>query len=267
MHRWLLSPRWLGLHAVLVLALVLTGVLGWWQLDRARAQHTASQQHSAATAAAPVPLTTLLAGATQVGPGQAGRAVTLTGHYDPAHQLLVPGRPLHGQPGYLVVAPLVSDSGRAVMVDRGWLPAGEDGRPPAVPAPPQGTLSVTGWLSGPDPMPERAARAEPSGTTPQVMAVNAAVLVNVVPYPVVDGYVHRASAEPGAPGPGAELTAVPRPVQGASGTWPLQNLFYALQWWVFGAAAVWLWLAMVRHEYDDRRRELDARVQALAARR
>jgi len=31
-----LTPRWLGLHAVLLLSLGALGAIGWWQLDKAR---------------------------------------------------------------------------------------------------------------------------------------------------------------------------------------------------------------------------------------
>jgi cytochrome oxidase assembly protein ShyY1 len=265
-HRWLLSPRWLGLHALLVLALVGTGLLGWWQLDRARAHHAdsvASAQRANGQEADP--LATVLAGADRVDAGDTGRLVTVTGRYDPAHQLLVPDRPLHGRPGYLVVVPL-RGSGSAVMVDRGWVPAAADGSSPPVPPPPAGEQVVTGWLSGPDPMPAVGAMTAPG----RVAAVNAAILANVVPYRLVDGYVHRTSAEP-ASATGASavsstmLTAVPPPQPRSSGAWPLQNLFYAVEWWVFGAAALWMWAVMVRHEYGDRRRALAVQVDELAA--
>lgn len=260
MHRWLLSPRWLGLHALLVLALVGTGLLGWWQLDRARAHHAASAPRTADAAA--VPLGTLLAGADQVAAEDAGRPVTVVGRYDPAHQLLVPDRPLGGRPGYLVVVPLRVPSGLAVIVDRGWVPARADGSSPSVPAPPPGEQVVTGWLSGPDPMPATVAMTAPG----RVAAVNAAILANVIPYRVVDGYVHRTSPEPAAALPDEMApTAVPAPKPRPGGAWPLQNLFYAIEWWVFGAAALWMWAVMVRHEYAERRRALAARVDELAA--
>lgn len=266
MHRWLLSPRWLGLHVLLVVALIGTGLLGWWQLDRARAQHAASAPRAAEEAT--VPLGSVLAGTERVTAQDAGRPVTVTGRYDPAHQLLVPDRPLGGRPGYLVVVPLRGSSGPAVMVDRGWVPATAGGSSPPVPPPPAGEQVVTGWLAGPDPMPGAFAAARPG----QVPAVNAAVLVNVVPYRVVDGYVHRTSAEPPAATVGepeavtsTALTVVAPPQPRSSGTWPLQNLFYAVEWWVFGAAALWMWAVMVRHEYGDRRRALAARVDELSA--
>jgi cytochrome oxidase assembly protein ShyY1 len=237
----------MALHATVVVAFVATGLLGWWQLDRSRELHAASQH--VVPAGAPVPIGAVLRPGDEVPPAQVGRLVTVTGRLDGAHQLLVPNRPLHGRPGYLVLAPLVTTPGTAVMVDRGWLPARPDGAAPAAPPPPQGELTLTGWLSGPDAMPPDSAAPPPEG---QLAAVNAALLVNQVPYRVYDGYVHRMSPEP-ATARGTALTTVPRPQLRSAGTWPLQNLFYTVQWWIFGVAGVWLWVAMVRNEAAARR--------------
>lgn len=36
MRRTFLTPRWLGLHALLLVTLVVLGRIGWWQLEKAR---------------------------------------------------------------------------------------------------------------------------------------------------------------------------------------------------------------------------------------
>ncbi len=36
MLRRFTTPRWLGLHALLLISLVVLGRVGWWQLDKAR---------------------------------------------------------------------------------------------------------------------------------------------------------------------------------------------------------------------------------------
>lgn len=36
MPRRFLTPRWLGLHALLLASLLVLGRVGWWQLDKAR---------------------------------------------------------------------------------------------------------------------------------------------------------------------------------------------------------------------------------------
>ena len=61
--------------------------------------------------------------------------VRVTGHYDRAHQLLVRNRPFEGANGYYVLVPLVPADGPALLVDRGWVSAGESATDvPRVPA-------------------------------------------------------------------------------------------------------------------------------------
>ncbi len=50
----------------------------------------------------------------------------LKGSYDAAGQRIVRNRPLNGQPGYEVVVPFKLDSGETVVIDRGWLPIGNN---------------------------------------------------------------------------------------------------------------------------------------------
>jgi surfeit locus 1 family protein len=52
------------------------------------------------------------------------RRVRLAGHYDAAHQILIDNRIDDGHVGYHVVTPFVLDDGRAVLVDRGFVPRG-----------------------------------------------------------------------------------------------------------------------------------------------
>jgi surfeit locus 1 family protein len=50
--------------------------------------------------------------------------VSVTGRYDPVHQILLDNMPSHtGHPGYRVLTPLQTPAGW-LLVDRGWLPLG-----------------------------------------------------------------------------------------------------------------------------------------------
>ncbi|HEX6638840.1 MAG TPA: SURF1 family protein [Steroidobacteraceae bacterium] len=48
--------------------------------------------------------------------------VTLEGRYLPAHQFVLDNRSHQGRPGYEVLTPFVTDGGRRLLVNRGWLP-------------------------------------------------------------------------------------------------------------------------------------------------
>ena len=84
----------------------------------------------------------------------------------------------------------------------------------------------------------------------QVGAVSPAELVNLWGGPVYTGYLVLAQPS----GPGVEVL---RPPSLPGGGLDLQNLAYALQWWIFGGFAVALWARFVRDEaravaeYDD----------------
>src|SRR5690606_18643358 len=69
------------------------------------------------------------------------------------------------------------------------------------------------------------------------------------------GYLVLRSSDPEQP-PAADggPAQLPRPtIEGGTGL-NLQNLFYALQWWVFGGFAVLLWVRLVRDEAAGVRR-------------
>jgi surfeit locus 1 family protein len=94
--------------------------LGVWQLSRLRERRTANLQIAAARAA---PLATL----PPVPPDAAGLAehrMVAHGRYDHVREIVIRGEALQGVPGVRIVTPLLlGDGGRAVLVDRGFLPA------------------------------------------------------------------------------------------------------------------------------------------------
>ena len=127
--------RWILVLATLVTALV-TARLGWWQLDRA-AQKTALQDAQEAQRTLPP-----LLGADLARLGDAAvplhRAVRLHGRWSTVHTVYLENRQLDGRPGFFVLTPLLlGDNGRAVVVQRGWLPRDNNDRTrvAAVPTP------------------------------------------------------------------------------------------------------------------------------------
>jgi len=245
-YRFLLTSRWLGGTVVALVAVAVCIWLGSWQLGRFE-DRVSTQQDAARSAAAPgeaVPLRSVLATAeSRVGTDTVGRAVTATGSYDPAHQLLVPNRTVDGRQGYYVLTPLRTADGRAVAVVRGWA-AGSPGAAPA-PAVPSGEVTVIGRLQAPETSGSGGAVAGglPSG---QLGTISPAALVNVLPYGTYDGWV-SADVVP------AGLTVVPTvQPQGGNGLSlrAFQNLGYTLEWFVFAGFVVFMWFRLVRREAE-----------------
>jgi cytochrome oxidase assembly protein ShyY1 len=98
-YRFLFTPRWLSLALVAVLAVPGCTELAFWQLHRLHhaQRHNdliRSNSHAPAVEAA----TLMTVGGTVPGSEQ-WRAVTVTGHYDLAHTLLVRNHSRQGAPG------------------------------------------------------------------------------------------------------------------------------------------------------------------------
>ena len=249
MYRFLLTPRWLGIHLLAVLAVPACIWLGIWQLSRFEL-HSHADGHAASQAAElnrAVALAPLLKGpdAQVVTAADVGREVTFSGQYDTAHQLLVPQRTVDGKSGYYVLTPLrPTGGGLPIPVIRGWA-----ARADAVPAAPGGTVDLHGRMQ----TSEDASSPEviSSGGLPagQVGMISPSTLVNLLPYSVYDGWValDRGSAST------AGLTPVPtyQPTGGAGLTLrAFQNLGYTLQWFVFAGFVVFMWARFVRRELE-----------------
>lgn len=235
----MLKPRWLGLLALLAVLLVAFTFLGLWQLSVARddAQRDAV---AAAPSQAPVPLDDVLTPHTPFPAEASGRPVTMTGAYDAGGQVLVVDRRLDGSAGSWVVTPLVVDgSGARIAVLRGFVP----GDPATGPAPSADPVTVTGTLA-----PGESPASSSAGLAPgQLGSVDLARLVNQWPGQLYNAFVFVTSETPDA---SAGLQRVPPPPVPTGLTW--RNAAYALQWWVFGLFAAYMWWRMVR---DDHRRD------------
>ncbi len=229
-----LAPKILGLTVLALVMIAGMSAMGVWQLDvyrQSQAEDVAQVAH-----AKPVPLDTLL------GPDQAftapavARPVFAEGEYD-AKQFVVD----RGSNPPWLVAPLVTDSGSAILVVRGLLTGstatsqtiGQD-LPPA----PGGKVRVVGSLEP----------SEPQGhdtdlNDNRVPTLSTAQLISDVSHDLYSGYVVLRDQTPPSTLPQA---SAPQP--DASATAGLRNLMYALQWWLFAGFVIFLWWRMVREE-------------------
>jgi surfeit locus 1 family protein len=109
--------------SILGVALTVLGVAGCvrlavWQLDRAE------EKRGLITAFASGGERALVVKAALEGLPRY-QSVELSGHYDTEHQVLLDNMfSARGQPGYQVLTALQRESGAWVLVDRGWVPAG-----------------------------------------------------------------------------------------------------------------------------------------------
>lgn len=231
--RTLFTPRWLALLGVVIAVCVAFVWLGLWQL--AVAQDDAFKElQEQRDALVEKPLDEVIAPHAAFPADGAGHPVVVEGVYDGSRQFLVPERVLEGQSGYWVVTPLlVDDTTAAVPVLRGFVtdPADAD-------VPPADPVTVHGELA-PGESPSFAEEPLPPG---QHGTIDLSRLANEWSEALYNGFVFSTQEEPRVSAEG--LAHVPPPVlQAGDVDW--RNLGYALQWWVFAAFAVFMFVKLL----------------------
>ncbi|MER7504987.1 SURF1 family protein [Nonomuraea pusilla] len=248
MYRFLLTPRWLALHVVVLLVIPSFVFLGRWQFGRFEERSANSHTVTANLEAPPAPLERLAAPGQPVREDDRFRTVTATGTYDAAHTLLVRRRPQEGRNGFYVLTPLVTGAGQAVIVNRGWVPAGASAdAAPQVPAAPTGQVQVTGRLRPSETEESSGIRERPGLPAGQVLLIDAAKIGKAMPYRLVGGYVELVRQDPS---PSPAPAPVPEPDVGSGGG---LNLAYGVQWWLFIGIAIGGWILLIRREVAERR--------------
>ncbi|MEJ5915577.1 SURF1 family cytochrome oxidase biogenesis protein [Pseudokineococcus sp. 1T1Z-3] len=254
--RFLLTRSWLtGLAAAVAFALVCVG-LGLWQWDRRLARLEANQLVVENYTQAPVP-----AGELVPPPGTAFRAddewrpVELTGAYLTGATTLLRQRPLEGTNGFHVLVPFLLDEPlaggeAAVLVDRGFLPAGDEAGSVDVPPPPTGEVTLVVHLRpGEDAFGQAPAcqtrtvaltAIAASGCVAPVLAAADASLVDAA-------YGELVSEQP-TTSPAPTLLPPP-PVD------PGPHLSYAFQWWIFALGGFVGYGVVARRHAADLRAE------------
>ena len=240
--RFAFSRRWLGYLALVVIFAIACVFLSMWQLarrDEARAAIEVVEQNWDAQ---PVSVEQALPELAEFDATKQWLPVTVSGTYLTDEQLLVRGRPMNGAAGFAVLVPVLLDDGRVFVVDRGWVPTGnEQDAPDAVPAAPEGRVTVTARLKPSEPV--LAGRSAPEG---QLATINLAQVEQAVDRPTYTGaYGVLAQEDPLPAETRPAATVRPEPDEGP-------HLSYAFQWLVFGIMAFIALAWAVRQEYRAR---------------
>lgn len=215
-------------------ALIIGGLLGTWQWDRAH------QQASATEPDPPAPLADVMRPA-QPGRGE-GRLVEVTGMWADAAVALVPGKEVDGTDAVLLVMPLfvpaaLTGTGQAATLPvlMGWQPAVEVADVAAVPRA-GGEARVSGYVRGgegylapPD--------LEPVGSAIWVGSMATAALAQEWPAPV---YSYLVVADT----PAAGWNPMPAPADRSR--LDIRSLTYAAEWWLFGGFGAALAVRWIR---------------------
>ena len=235
-----MSRRWLTALAVAAIFAVACVFLGRWQWHRHEDKAANAQRVNSHYFASPVPLASAMPRPEANLPrAEEWTLVTATGRYADQNRLLVRNRPNDGVFGYEVVIPLELADGTSLLVDRGWIPNGQNAAEPSpVPATPGGDITVTGWLRAGEPS---LRRQLPTG---QLASINLNEARAQTTTPLYGAYLILR----GEAGPPGQRIVRPRALEEPdTGEGP--HLAYALQWWLSAPVGFALVLVGARREH------------------
>jgi len=242
-RRFLLSPRWLAFHLLVLVGVVAMVNLGLWQLRRLDERRSFNAVIEAAYDSAPVPLDLLIdptwrvdaAGLAAIDDsGATWRPVTVAGTYEPNAALRVVNRSQYGRAGDNLVVPLRLDDGRVVLVNRGFVPLGV-----ADPPVPSLEVELLGRVRTTERRGAVGARDPADGVLTEVQRLDLERLAAQFGDALVPITIDLDSSVP------AEADGLPQPVirpDLSEGS----HLSYAVQWFIFSGAAVVGWALAIR---------------------
>lgn len=243
---FLLRPGWLVLIALCgVFVYLCFSVLAPWQLNKNDENSHRNGLIKSSMEADPVPVGELFGDRTVLGPEDEWRQVSATGVYLADKQVLARLRSVGADPSFEVLAPFQLEDGRVILVDRGYVWPDANMKPPEVPAPPTGTVTLNGHIRTSERTWGPRGPVEEAGWT-QVYSIHTAGLSELLDVPMLGNYLQLNDEQPGALG----LIALPQLDDGP-------YLSYGLQWIAFGimvplAAGYFAWA-----EIKERRRRAE----------
>nr|WP_254455920.1 SURF1 family protein [Paeniglutamicibacter quisquiliarum] len=217
------STRWIGWLLLVCLFATAFTFLGKWQMDRREGALTEISHVQRNYDAEPIPFAQAERLFEELPAEGKWTPVRLRGSYVAEDQVVVRNRISGSRPGYEVLVPFRTLEGATVIVDRGFLPIGNDnaGRPDAVPAPPTGTVEVEVRLKAAEPKLDRGA---PEG---QLASIDLSAYAQQLGYPVSTGSYGLMYLED--PAPATAPTQLQRPEEDEG-----PHLSYSFQWFAFG---------------------------------
>jgi cytochrome oxidase assembly protein ShyY1 len=234
--RFLVSRRWIVFALVVVALAWVAWRLGEWQFHRLedRQERNESIQRNEEAGASPVG--EVLAPGRDPSLADEWRIVEATGTYAVEDTVIVRYRTREGAAGVDVVVPLELADGTSLLVDRGWYATDNRGATTAdVPAPPPGEVSITGWV-------RRDAEGDSTEVTDRsTRAVDSGRIGDALGRDVLGGWVDLRSE---SPEPETPLVPVELPELDEG-----PHFFYGLQWWFFGALAIFGFFYLIYDEW------------------
>ncbi|AWB89220.1 SURF1 family cytochrome oxidase biogenesis protein [Salinibacterium hongtaonis] len=226
--RFVISWRWAGYFALVVVFAIASCGFGNWQFDRRAQAQTEIQRIQTNYEADPVPVAEVLPQLDAWSDDLKWTPVLLKGTYLKDEEILVRGRPYSGHPGFEVLTPLQLDDGSVFVVNRGWVAIGSrQDNPDVVPEAPDGPVVVTARLKAGEPTIEGKTAKAGSNQIATIRLPDVASRLGLPTYTGAYGIVDSQD-----PRPAASPIVAPKPELDEG-----PHLSYALQWYVFALLA------------------------------
>lgn len=237
MYKFLLTPKWIALHVLCVLAIGGMLTACFWQLDRLHQREAFTAEVTARTEAEPVPFEDII----DRSPAEVEwRTVVATGTYVPDKNFQVVNVSQGGVSGTDPVNGLLLSNGTVLIVNRGFVP-GADALPPA----PEGEVTITGRVRRSQTARTGAGSDDGSQQLTQIRRVDLNALspqfdqiVQPVYIDQLDMRYEPSNVQPVAP---PDLAGGP------------PHLSYAIQWAIFSVAVLVGWVLAVRNAVNERK--------------
>ena len=256
MLKTFLKPGWvLLLLFVVAFSYLAFTVLAPWQLGKDDDIVERNELITHAYEADPQPVEDLVDGNGAIKDDEWSRA-TLHGHYLPQDEVLLRLRPVDSGPSYQSLVPFRTDSGLTILVNRGWVKAGEANAVPDIPAAPSGETTLTGMIRA-DEAQHQSAPIKQEGYQ-QVYSIHTEQIASLIDAPLAHDYIQLSADQPGVLNP----MPIPQLDRG-------NHLSYGYQWIAFGIMAPLGLGYFVWSEIRERRRarEEEAALASAAVKR
>jgi cytochrome oxidase assembly protein ShyY1 len=173
------------------------------------------------------------------------KRVRVTGTFETGHQYVIRYRDNGDANGYEVVTPFRTDSGKTVLVDRGFVGL-DDGTqiPNTAPAPPTGSVTLVGRV-------RRSETGRDSATVPvdgHARLINSDKIGADLRAPIVNGYIDVMTMDP-KDTVQFQTIVLPELNDGP-------HFWYAVQWFMFTGIGVLGVIVFIRGDLRDRRERL-----------
>lgn len=245
------AGRWAIYLALAVIFAIACAFLSNWQFSRNEERAAQLELVERNYDAEPVALEDTIPAGGELEAQDEWQPVRMTGQYVADDQLLARNRPHGGTAAFEVLVPFRLDDGRVLLIDRGWVPPGQDQpEPDAVPAAPRGDVTVVARLRPGEPLPA-SGRSAPEG---QVPTINLPLIADTVAPGVgealeLSAYGVLVSEDP-AP------ATIPHALESPSED-PGPHLSYAIQWILFAVMGFVFIGYVIRTERRHRREDAD----------